>query len=124
MDPMIQKYEWVDVFGGTGELCRHYFTSGSVCPSGQRIVGNAGAVPVCGPEVLDCPHYSRTPVNVGGGCAESCFNQLLMAGAWVGVTAPSSEALETNSGSRDYYRRIRNRGAAIGCDPLRGTTYD
>jgi hypothetical protein len=124
LDPMIQKLEWVDVFGGAGELCRHYFTTGSVCPGGQRVIGNAGAVPVCAPAVLDCPWYARTPVNTGGGCSESCFNQLLMAGAWVGLVAPTSGELETNTGSRDYYIRIRIRGAAIGCDPLRGTTYD
>ncbi len=124
LDPMIQKKEWVDVFGGTGELCRHYFSTGKVCQKGQRVLGSAGAVPVCGPEVLDCPWYSRSPVNSGGGCSETCQAQLQAAGAWVGVAAPSMPELESNSGSRAFYNQIRAKGAEVGCDPLRGTTYD
>ena len=47
-EPMLNETRWVDVFGGTSEMCRHFFTAGSVCPAGQRLVGQAGPVPVCG----------------------------------------------------------------------------
>lgn len=48
--PVLNKVEWVAVIGETNGMCRHYFTAGPVCPSGQRFVGYAGAVPVCIPE--------------------------------------------------------------------------
>lgn len=74
-DPMLQQNVWTDVFSGTSELCRHYFTPGPVCPPGEGIVGNAGAIPVCGK--LGNPLAVITRTATGGGNASSATVQCL-----------------------------------------------
>lgn len=39
---------WFDMFNGTSDFCRPYFTgSAGTCPPPQKIIGMAGPVPVC-----------------------------------------------------------------------------
>ena len=63
-DALHNRDEFVDVFGGTSGLCYHYFAALSVCPPGEGVIGQAGAIPVCGS--LGNPNNVVTRENRGG----------------------------------------------------------
>jgi hypothetical protein len=43
------RRDWFDLFDGTSDFCRPYFSGSPACPAPQTLVGMAGPVAVCGP---------------------------------------------------------------------------
>lgn len=70
-----------------------------------------------------CAHFPRTPVNPENNCGDPCQRQLKDAARSIGILSFPNN-LSDRDVARGFYRTIRDRGAAMGCDPLRGTTYN
>lgn len=81
-DPMLKQKIFVDVFGGTGELCRHYFAAGNVCPPGQTLIGSAGGVPVCGANTLSSMGFEKVSTTTTSTPSVPC--------AWTDPSSPQA----------------------------------
>lgn len=70
-----------------------------------------------------CAHFPRSPVNPDNKCGKSCQRQLKDAARSIGISSFPNN-LSDKDVARNFYRTIRDRGTAMGCDPLRGTSYN
>ncbi len=99
--------------------------SGTPAQAGTpQVSSTTSPSPTVAPTVAPtCPHFPRTPVNDTEECGEKCRTQLKAAAESIGIIDTPSD-LKDRSVARDFYNKIRQEGAAKGCDPLRNTSYN